>query len=193
MSAGAQLISAPDLHWSSTWEDDVADDEHRVLAALFARCFPRSRTAFTGTRSWSSGRPELRVVGRLDGRAVAHVGVLRRFLRVAERSASVLVGDVGLVAVDPDVQGRGFGAQLLGRTASTLHDLELPFGYLTCGDHVAPFYATAGWMRVDGGTRMVGVDGRVKVYGGVSMVLPVHAPLQEWPAGCLVDRDGLEI
>jgi nodulation protein A len=58
---------------------------------------------------------------------------------------------------------------------------------------VAPFYATAGWMRVDGGTRMVRADGRVQVYGGVSMVLPVHAPLQEWPAGCLVDRNGLEI
>jgi nodulation protein A len=148
---------------------------------------------FTGARSWSSGRPELRLVGRSDGRAVAHVGVLRRFLRVAERSASVLVGDVGLVAVDPDVQGRGFGAQLLGRTASTLHDLELPFGYLTCGDQVAPFYATAGWMRMDGGTRMVRADGRVQVYGGASMVLPVHAPLHEWPAGCLVDRNGLEI
>lgn len=193
MSAGAQTISTPDLRWSSIWEDDVLDDEHRALAALFARCFPRSRTAFTGARSWSSGRPELRLVGRLDGRTVAHVGVLRRFLRVPERDVSVLVGDVGLVAVDPDVQGLGVGAQLLARTAATLHDLELPFGYLTCGHHVAPFYATAGWVRTDGGTRMVRADGRVQVYGGASMVLPVHAPFQEWAAGCLVDRNGLEI
>ena len=52
--------------------------------------------------------------------------------------------------------------------------LELPFGFLTCGEHVAGFYATGGWVRVPGPTRMVRADGRVQVYGGVSMVLPVR-------------------
>ena len=184
---------APDLRWSLTWEDDVTADEHAGLAALFARCYPRSRTPFTGTRSWSSGRPELRVVAHAGGRPVAHLGVLRRFLRVAEQEASLLVGDVGLVAVAPDRQGVGLGGELLRRAADVLHGVGVPFGFLTCGEHVAPFYARGGWVRVAGGTRMVRADGTVQVYGGASMVLPVRAPLAEWPAGALVDRNGLEI
>jgi nodulation protein A len=182
--------TADALSWSLTWEDDVADEEHRALAGLFGRCYPHSRTPFTGARSWSSGRPELRLVGRDGDATVAHLGILRRFLRSG--TASVLVGDVGLVAVDPAVQGRGIGAALLGRAAATLRELDMPFGFLTCGDHVAPFYATAGWRRVPNPTRMVRADGRVQVYGGASMVLPVGAAIDDWPRGA-VDRNGLEV
>lgn len=175
------------------WEDDVGVDAHAALAALLARCFPRSRTPFTGARSWSSARPELRIVADAGGRPVAHLGVLRRFLWVAARDASLLVGDVGLVAVDPQWQGCGLGAELLRRGEDVLAGVGVPFGYLTCGEHVAPFYERSGWVRAAGGTRMVRADGRVQVYGGVSMVLPVRAPLAEWPAGCLVDRNGWEL
>lgn len=181
---------APDLSWSLTWEDDVTPDEHAALAVLFARCFPRSRTPFTGFRSWSSGRPELRLVGRDGTRVVAHLGILRRFLQVDGRTQ--LVGDVGLVAVDPAAQGRGVGRVLLARAAGVLRELEMPFGFLTCGEQVEGFYARGGWRRVDDLTRMVRADGTVQVYGGVSMVLPVRAPLDEWPVG-QVDRNGLEV
>jgi nodulation protein A len=178
------------LDWAQTWEDDLVDDDHAALGILLARCFPRSRTPFGPARSWSSARPELRLVGSVDGRPVAHVGVLRRFLQVDDRP--VLVGDVGLVAVDPDAQGAGLGAALLGRCRAVLGALDLPFGYLTCGEHVAGFYATGGWVRVPGPTRMVRADGRVQVYGGVSMVLPVRRGIEEWPAG-RVDRNGWEV
>ncbi|MGH3569228.1 MAG: GNAT family N-acetyltransferase [Pseudonocardia sp.] len=184
---------AADPRWSLTWEDDVGDGEHVALAGLFAGCFPQARIPFTGARSWSSGRPELRVIGWHGGRPVAHLGILRRFLRVAERDASQLVGDIGLVAVDPDLQGRGIGAELLARSAATLRALDLPFGFLTCGEQVAGFYAASGWVRATGRTRMVRADGRVQVYGGASMVLPVHASLDVWPMGCTVDRNGLEV
>ena len=164
--------------------------EHEALGALLARCFPRSRTPFGPGRSWSSARPELRVVARIGGRPVAHLAVLRRFLQVDGRA--VLVGDVGLVAVDPARQGSGVGAELLARGRATLDGLELPFGYLTCGEHVAGFYATGGWVRVPGPTRMVRADGRVQVYGGVSMVLPVRRGSTTGPAG-QVDRNGWEV
>ena len=39
---------------------------------------------------------------------------------------------------------------------------------------------------------MVRADGRVQVYGGVSMVLPVHAVIDDWPDG-QVDRNGWEV
>jgi nodulation protein A len=174
------------------WEDDLTVDEHGGIAALLAQAFPRS-TDFTGGRSWSSGRPELRLAAWHDGRAVAHLGVLRRFLRVPERDASVLVGDVGLVAVAPRTQGTGLGRELLRRADAVLRGLEVPFGYLTCGERVAPFYVRCGWVRTSGGTRMIRADGRVQVYGGASMVRDVRASLAEWPEGCLVDRNGLEV
>jgi nodulation protein A len=180
-------VSAP-VEWTSVWEDDVVD--HECLAALLARAFPRSRTPFGGARSWSSARPELRLVGTADGHAVAHVAVLRRFLQIDAQAQ--VVGDVGLVAVDPDRHGTGLGAELLVRTRALLAELGMPFGFLTCGEQVAGFYARGGWMRIEGPTRMVRADGRVQVYGGVSMVLAVTAPLDEWPSG-QVDRNGLEV
>jgi nodulation protein A len=184
---------AAEPSWALTWEDDLTADEHGGIATLLAQAFPRSRTGFTGTRSWSSGRPELRLVAWRDGRAVAHLGILRRFLRVPERAASVLVGDVGLVAVAPQERGTGLGRELLRRGDDVLRRLDVPFGYLTCGEHVAAFYQGCGWVRASGGTRMIRADGRVQVYGGASMVREVRASLADWPDGCLVDRNGLEI
>jgi nodulation protein A len=182
--------AAADLSWEWTWEDDLTAGDHEVLGVLLARCFPRSFTPFGPGRSWSSARPELRLVGRVAGRPVAHVAVLRRVLQVG--GAAVIVGDVGLVAVDPDVQGRRAGAALLSRCRDRLHDLDLPFGFLTCGEHVAGFYAAGGWTRVPGPTRMVRADGRVQVYGGVSMVLPVRRGIEAWPVG-QVERNGWEV
>jgi nodulation protein A len=176
------------VEWASVWEDDVAD--HEGITALLGRAFPRSRTPFTGARSWSSARPELRLLGLLDGLPVAHVAVLRRFLQIGGRAQ--LVGDVGLVAVDPDRNGSGLGAELLVRTQAALAALEMPFGFLTCGEQVAGFYARGGWSRVDGPTRMVRADGEVQVYGGVSMALAVSATLDAWPCG-QIDRNGPEV
>lgn len=183
----------PELTWSTIWEDDLDAAEHAAIGALLARCFPRSRTPFGGGRSWSSGRPEVRLVGRDGERVVAHLGVLRRFLRVAGSGASLLVGDVGLVAVAPAHQGRGLGAELLARTEAVLRGLALPFGFLTCGEQVAGFYATAGWRATSGPTRMVRADGTVQLYGGSSMVLPLGAQFAEWPTDAQIDRNGLEV
>jgi nodulation protein A len=180
-------VNAP-VEWTSVWEDDI--DDHECLAALLARAFPRSRTPFGGARSWSSARPELRLVGVAGGQAIAHLALLRRFLQIDGQAQ--LVGDVGLVAVDPDRHGTGLGAELLVRTRAVLAELGMPFGFLTCGERVAGFYARGGWARIEGPTRMVRADGRVQVYGGVSMVLAVTASLEGWPSG-QVDRNGLEV
>jgi nodulation protein A len=184
------VTGTADPSWAWTWEDDLDGDDHAALGALLARCFPRSRTSFGPGRSWSSARPEQRLVGSAAGRPVAHLAVLRRFLQVGE--VPVVVGDVGLVGVDPDAQGSGVGAILLARCRDRLLGLDLPFGFLTCGEPVAGFYASGGWVPVAGPTRMVRADGRVQVYGGVSMVLPVRRGIDEWPAG-RVDRNGWEV
>jgi nodulation protein A len=177
-----------DVEWRSVWEDDVQD--HAELATLLAKAFPRSRTPFGGERSWSSARPELRIVGLRDGQAVAHVGVLRRFLQVDGHAQ--LVGDVGLVAVAPEQQGTGLGATLLAQTREVLCGVGMPFGFLTCGEQVAGFYDRGGWSRVPGPTRMIRADGRVQVYGAVSMVLALGTPIDAWPSG-RIDRNGWEV
>jgi nodulation protein A len=180
-----------DLHWASAWENDLDDGAHTEMAGLLSRAFPRS-SRLDGTRSWSAGRPELRIRGRLDGRLVAHLGVLRRHLCVPDRDTDVLVGDVGLVAVDPELQGHGLGRRLLAEAAAALDRLRMPFGFLTCGDHVVDFYTSGGWLRVPNRTRIMRADGRVEVYGGASMVLPVWSGMAGWPGG-LIDRNGYEI
>lgn len=179
------------LHWASTWENDLDAGAHAELAGLLARAFPRS-ARLDGTRSWSGGRPELRVHGRLDGRPVAHLGVLRRYLCAPDRDRDVLVGDVGLVAVDPEVQGRGVGRRLLAEATAVLDRLRMPFGFLTCGEQVVDFYTAGGWRRVPNPTRTMRADGRVEVYRAASMVLPVWAGMADWPAGRL-DRNGYEV
>ena len=176
-----------DLDWTSVWEDDVVD--HAELAVVLARAFPHAGR-IGGEQSWSSARPELRLVGRTDGQVVAHAAVLRRFLQIDGRAQ--LVGDVGLVAVDPARQGSGLGAALLSRVREALCGLGMPFGFLTCGERVAGFYARGGWARVPGPTRMIRADGRVQVYGGVSMVLALATPLDAWPSG-RIDRNGWEV
>jgi len=176
-----------DLDWTSVWEDDVVD--HASLAALLAQAFPQTRR-IGGEQSWSSARPELRLVGRADGQVVAHAAVLRRFLQIDGRAQ--LVGDVGLVAVDPARHGAGLGAALLTQVREALCELGVPFGFLTCGEQVAGFYARGGWARVPGPTRMVRADGRTQVYGGVSMVLALATPLDAWPSG-RIDRNGWEV
>ncbi len=132
-----------DLDWTSVWEDDVVD--HAELAVVLARAFPHAGR-IGGEQSWSSARPELRLVGRADGRVVAHAAVLRRFLQIDGRAQ--LVGDVGLVAVDPARHGSGLGAALLVRVREALCGLGMPFGFLTCGERVAGFYGRGGWSRV---------------------------------------------
>ncbi|MER5934187.1 GNAT family N-acetyltransferase [Streptomyces sp. NPDC002054] len=182
------------LMWAMTWENDIPLERHEALAGMLARAYPRHAELFSGGRSWSGARPEARIVGSVGGRPVAHLGLLRRFLRVSGTDASLLIGDVGLVAVDPEFQGQGVGSRLLDRTARAMTDLSLPFGFLTCHPEVVPFYRSGGWQRVDRQvTRMIDNSQQPEVYDGPAMVLPVHAQMTHWPHGHVVDRNGLEV
>lgn len=182
-----------DIDWSVRWEADLAAEDHAALAALFARYYPDEHTVFTGTRSWMGARPEARVIGYDRGRPIAHLGFVRRMLRL-ESGGSQLVGDVGLVGVDPDYQGAGLGRQLLAQAAEALRGQGLPFGFLTCAPAVVPFYVSGGWQQSLGQvTRMIDIGLRRQTYTGPAMVLPVTAPFSDWPIGQTLIRDGLEV
>ncbi len=183
----------PEVSWRVCWESELTDADHAVVSALLARCYPRWAATFAGGRSWSGARPEVRVLGGNGLEPVAHLGVLRRFLRAPNSERHVLVGDVGLVAVDPNLQRRGVGIHLLEQTQQLLRQLQLPFGFLTCRPEVVPFYQAGGWHRIEQQvTRMIGNDQAVETYHGGAMIMPVHATLGAWPTE-LVDRNGLEV
>ncbi|MGH3659358.1 MAG: GNAT family N-acetyltransferase [Micromonosporaceae bacterium] len=181
-----------DLRWALTWEIDLTDTERAALARMLGRTYPAYADLFTGRRCWSWARPEIRMIGWSGDRPIAHLGVLRRFLHVPDARSILLVGDTGLVAVDPDFQGRGIGRDLLHRTTRTMTTLDLPFGFLICRPSVVPFYESGGWKLIDGQvTRMIAdTTEETEVYRGPAMVLPVRSPLSDWPHGHVVDRNG---
>lgn len=182
-----------DIEWTLRWEADLSADDHTALAALFARYFPKDHATFTGTRSWMGARPEARVIAYDQGRPVAHLGFVRRMLRL-ESGGSQLVGDAGLVGVDPDYQGTGLGRRLLTETALALTGQGLPFGYLTCAPELVAYYTAGGWQQSPGQvTRMIDTAMRPETFTGPAMVLPVSAPFSAWPTGQTIIRDGLEV
>ena len=182
------------ISWESTPENDISPLVHQQLNTLLRAAFPYTVDQFRDGRSWAGARPERRVIGWADGRPVAHTGLLRRFLRVGGQEQ--LVGEVGLVAVHPDLQGLGAGRALADRTRQALASLELPFGYLNCMDSVLGYYTSAGWIEVSGAdTRHYEPDDELTavVTTARPLILPVAADAVSWPAGPRIERDGTEL
>jgi nodulation protein A len=183
-----------DVAWHLQWDADLSRENHAGIAALLARIYPEYQSTFVGERSWSGARPEGRVIGYINGRPVAHLGFLRRTLRVDGNAADQLVGDVGLVGIDPEYQRSGLGLRLLNETSRVFRQLNLPFGFLTCRPAVVPFYERGGWQQLPGQiTRMIDNRLEPEVYAGPALVLAVLKSISEWPTGRTVIRDGLEV
>ncbi|MFC5140853.1 GNAT family N-acetyltransferase [Actinomycetospora rhizophila] len=179
-----------DLTWSVAWEIELDDAAHAGIAALLGRAYAQPQR-FTGGRSWAGARPEVRVVARDGATPVAHAGIVRRFLRTLPEGRDVLVGDVGLVAVDPAHHRRGLGTALMARVVDVLVDLDVPFGFLSCGPAVEPFYRAAGWTRLPGvRVHLVDTHHRARVDEDPAMVHAAGRPLSAWPATRVLARDG---
>jgi GNAT superfamily N-acetyltransferase len=84
--------------------------------------------------------PGVHVLGRADGRIVAHLMIVPRWLQ-PDGHPPLRTGYVELVATDPAYQGRGFASALLRRVPMLLQDYAL--GALSPSDH--RFYARLGW------------------------------------------------
>ncbi|MDD7937747.1 GNAT family N-acetyltransferase [Actinomycetospora lutea] len=180
-----------ELTWSVSWETELADAAHGPLAALLARAYAGHAARFTDGRSWAGARPELRVVARDAATPVAHAGIVRRFLRALPAGPDVLVGDVGLVAVDPEHHHRGLGTALMARVVDVLVDLDVPFGFVSCGPDVEPFYRAAGWTRLPGvAVHLIDTHHRLRADTDPTMVHAAGRPLSAWPAAQVFARDG---
>lgn len=182
-----------ELRWTLAWESETPRERHEGLARALALSFPAYSELYRGARSWAFARPEVRIIGELGDHVVAHLGVLRRFLRVLDTGASVLVGEVGLVMVHPDFRGRGLGRRLLDEATDVLTGFDLPFGFLTYRRGIVPFYERCGWRATTSRSTMIDGDQRPGPDPAVVMVLPVTAEWPSWPDGHVVDRNGQKV
>ncbi|WP_016698138.1 GNAT family N-acetyltransferase [Actinoalloteichus spitiensis] len=184
-------MSVEEPRWFHRWEGELTPLDHLRIAELLSAAFVSTSHQFRDARSWAGARPELRLVACAGDTVVAHAAVLRRFVRVGR--ADQLVGELGLVAVHPDAQGNGLGAQLLARVEERLRDLGVPFGLLNTDQRTAAFYARSGWCALTGvASRWADVDypWQNADLRDPLLVLPVAAPLTRWPGGGVVDRNG---
>lgn len=182
----------PSIDWSVVWETELREADHRELAAFLLAAYQQPKH-FHDDHSWAGGRPELRLIGRIDGAVVAHLGIARRHLRVVENGAGILVGDVGLVGTDIERRGQGLGVALLERAEQELAELGVAFGMLNTGDGLERFYRAGGWLRAEGTEfHSIGIDGQAEVWHEAVMYLPVTAAASDWPDG-VVQRNQQEL
>jgi nodulation protein A len=187
------------VRWELRWEGSFAPAEHDTMADLLGLALGQVRPAdadiFVGGRSWAGARPELRLLAHDELGLAAHIGVLRRNLRIG--ATDVAVADLGLFAVRPDSQRRKLGSELLAELQKVLLDLGVPFGFLNCRPDLIDFYSRNGWRLLPAEVSLRHVHPgdplQVLTIGGPVFVLPVAADLDSWPAGEIIDRNGWQV
>jgi nodulation protein A len=176
-----------DIRWEVVEESTLSLPDHEAIAALLGQAFPDWSHWYVGGRSWSGMQPERRVLAHdADGVVLAHVGIRRMYISVGGQD--VLVGDTGLVAVSPRLQGTGKGRELMERAHAVLEGLAVPYGFLGAGENRIPFYANLGWHHfedvvADYTAFTAEGAGLPMTDQGGWMVLPVAARLEDWPDG----------
>jgi predicted acetyltransferase len=119
------------------------------------------------------------VLGRLDGKIVSQLGLLKREIHVG--AVRLPVGGVGGVATHPALQRRGLSTALMRSAAQFLQiELNIPFGLLVCALETQPFYMRLGWKLVATELWFTQNQKRRSLHTTV-MILPFSK--QEWPEG----------
>ncbi len=121
-----------EVRWKLCWENELQRADHIELAEFFQKTYGPTgefnAKHFEGSRSWAGARPELRAIAYDSSGVAAHMGVLRRFIKVG--ALDLLVAELGLYGVRPDLErlGIGYSIQVL---LPTLKELDVPFAFGT--------------------------------------------------------------
>ncbi|WP_309486656.1 MULTISPECIES: NodA family N-acyltransferase [unclassified Sinorhizobium] len=192
------------VRWKLCWESELELSDHTELAEFFRATYGPTGAfnakPFENGRSWAGARPELRVVG-YDSRGVAaHLGVLRRFIKVGE--TDLLVGELGLWGVRPDLEGLGL-CHSMRVLYPALRQLGVPFLFGTvrhalfkhvdrlCRDGLATILPG---IRIRSTLADVYLDlPPTRLEELLVVVFPIGRPMGEWPSGTLIDRNGPEL
>ncbi|WP_095205325.1 NodA family N-acyltransferase [Mesorhizobium carmichaelinearum] len=192
------------MQWKLCWESELTVADHAQLAEFFRTLYGPTISSrnklFEGHRSWAKARPEFRAIGYDANGVVAHMGLLRRFIKVGE--VEMLVAELGLYGVRQDSERLGITYSMRA-IASVLDKLKVPFIFGAVRpqmrNHVERF------CRSGFGTMFPAVPVRSTqpdVYPDlpptrtdemVVWVLPVEGSMSDWPAGATIDRNGPEL
>ncbi|WFU51801.1 NodA family N-acyltransferase [Sinorhizobium terangae] len=193
-----------EVRWSLCWENELQLSDHIELTEFFRKAYGPTGAfnakPFEGSRSWAGARPELRAIA-YDSRGIAaHMGLLRRFIKVGE--VDQLVAELGLYGVRPDLEGLGI-AHSIHVMLPVLQELGVPFAFGTVRHalrkHVERF-ARYGLVTILSGVhvRFTLPEARLdkpptRTEDALVIVLPVGRSMSDWPAGTTIDRNGPEL
>jgi ribosomal protein S18 acetylase RimI-like enzyme len=153
--------------------ENLHENENREIEEVDRLAF----TSHMDDLDWSS--PEWFVIGKLAGRVVSIVGILKRRIRVD--GTSLEVGGVGGVATHPEHQQRGYASALLQRVAVIMRaDLKVDFGLLVCDQDMVSFYSKLGW-QIAADEMVFDFHGTKRLFREKTMVLPLSE--RPWPHG----------
>ncbi|MDA9413989.1 MULTISPECIES: NodA family N-acyltransferase [Bradyrhizobium] len=206
VSPTAERASArAQVQWSLRWESELRLADHAELAEFFRKSYGPTGAfnaqPFEGSRSWAGARPELRAIGS-DARGVAaHIGLLRRFIKVCE--VDLLVAELGLYAVRPDLEGLGI-SHAMRVMYPVLQELGVPFGFGTVRSalekHMKRLVERQGLATLMHGIRVRSTQPDVypnlsptRLEDAIVVVFPLGRSISEWPAGTVIDRNGPEL
>ncbi|RDJ02008.1 NodA family N-acyltransferase [Rhizobium grahamii] len=192
------------VDWKLRWENELDLADHVELADFFRQTYGPTGTfnakPFVDARSWAGARPELRAIGYDANGVAAHMGLLRRFIRVG--STDVLVAELGLYGVRRDLEGLGI-SHSIHAVMPVLQQLAVPFAFGTVRPqlhkHIERFsrYSPVTIIeniRVRSTLREARVDkAPVRLEDPLVIVLPIGKLMSDWPAGNTIDRNGPEL
>ncbi|ANN61856.1 NodA family N-acyltransferase [Mesorhizobium loti] len=193
-----------DVQWRLCWENELQQAEHVELSEFFLKTYGPTGAfnakPFEGGRSWAGARPELRAISYDAHGVAAHIGILRRFIKVDE--VELLVADLGLYGVRPDLEGQGI-SHSMRVVYPVLRQLGVPFAFGTvrhamrnhferfCRDGLA---AIVSGVRVRSTLADVYLDlPPTCVEDVLVVVVPIERSMSEWPSGTLIVRNGPEL
>ncbi|MET3524630.1 NodA family N-acyltransferase [Mesorhizobium abyssinicae] len=192
------------VRWKLCWENELQLSDHIELTEFFQRTYGPTGTfnakPFEGSRSWAGARPELRAIAYDSNGVAAHIGLLRRFIKVD--ATDLLVAELGLYGIRPDLEGLGI-SHSFRVVLPVLQELSVPFGFGTVRPalhkHIARF-GRHGHAIVKSGIRVRSTlpialldKPPTRMEDPLVVVLPVGRPISDWPAGTMIDRNGPEL
>ncbi|PDT18984.1 nodulation N-acyltransferase NodA [Rhizobium hidalgonense] len=194
---------SPQVRWKVCWENELELSDHTELADFFRKTYgptgAYNALPFEGARSWSGARPELRVIGYDAHGVAAHMGLLRRFVRVGE--VDLLVCELGLWGVRPDLEGYGINSMRIVYPVLQQLGVRFAFG----GVRQALRNLVLRLCRNGLATVLEGVRVRstlADVYlnlpatrceNVILVVFPIGCSMSDWPSGTLIERNGPEL
>ncbi|TCU01907.1 NodA family N-acyltransferase [Rhizobium sullae] len=193
-----------DVRWRLCWENDLQLADHAALSDFFRESYGRTGAfntkPFEDGSSWAGARPEFRAIGYDAHGVAAHIGILRRFIKVGE--VDLLVAELGLYGVRPDLERLGISFSL-SDVFPALQQLRVPFAFGTVRhamrNHMERL-CRGGLATIVSGVRVRSTlaDMRLdlpptRVEDVLVVVVPFGRSMDEWPSGTLIDRNGPEL